>query len=171
MWLLIPLFIVAHVAFHIVCWLFVNWWAPLFADKDGWLPKWLSWVQTFDDTLDAGKRDGLYPNMSTYWARVFWLYRNTGYGFSYWVLGMRFQPELWDVKAYYVVPETGSFTFFAVGPCGAFNLHIVRGWLRLKIGWKAWNMWDEGVWCWQKHSWGPVWRIPFVFSISRANRK
>src|SRR5574341_1027779 len=35
-------------------WLFVNWWAALFANKEGWLPKWLTWFQTFDNSLDAG---------------------------------------------------------------------------------------------------------------------
>jgi hypothetical protein len=167
----IAIYTVLDILFTLFCIVFVNWWAPLFAGKDGWLPNWLAWVQTFDDTLDAGKRDGLYPKLSPYWARVFWLYRNSAYGFGYWALGMPFNRDEWAVITY--IPgdpynKRRGFTFYAVGPGGAFNWHVVRGPIRFKVGWKAWNLYDPDTHAWKMQPWGPEWRIPFVFSISKA---
>jgi len=166
MFILLPLFAVLSLSFQLFCMLCVNWWAPLFCDATGWLPNWLAWVQTFDDTLDAGKRDGLYPNSSVFWSRVFWLYRNSGYGFDYWALGTGFNSSQWTIKSMDLIPA--SFTFYAIGPRGTFNLDVVRGPIHLKLGWKAWNMYNQyshppG---WRPVAWGPQWRIPFVFSIS-----
>lgn len=161
------LYALLSTAFTLVCWALVNWWAPLFANDAGWLPNWLAWVQTFDDSLDAGQRDGIYPSsMPRYLARVFWLYRNTGYGFNYWALGVPFSPADWQVMEYDADPA--HFTFRAVGPNGWYNTHIVRHGIRLKFGWKAWNMWDPATARWRSASWGPVWRVPFTFSISKA---
>ncbi|MFD2271429.1 hypothetical protein ACFS07_13470 [Undibacterium arcticum] len=75
--------------------LLINWWAPLFASQDGWLPNWLAWVQTFDASLDAGGAQG------SYWGRVAWLNRNPAYGFSYWALGVPFNPSEWRVTAFF----------------------------------------------------------------------
>lgn len=153
--------------FMLFCMLFVNWWAPLFANAGGWLPNWLAWVQTFDDTLDAGQRDGKYsPNMPRYLARVMWLYRNPTYGFDYWVLGMAFSGDEWFVVEY--TDTEDKFKFYAVGPNGAFNYHAIIGPFRFKFGWKAWNMFDIKTLQWKKVPWGPQWRIPFVLSISLA---
>lgn len=160
-------FVALDLAFTLFCVLCVNWWAPLFASKEGWLPPWLKWVQTFDDTLDAGVRDGRYPpNTPRYWGRVMWLYRNTAYGFGYWALGMRFDQRDWRVRRF--DPAHERFTFYAIGPNGAFNLHVIRAGIRFKLGWKAWNMFDPQTNTWKTQSWGPEWRIPFVFSISKA---
>ena len=72
---------------------------PLFATKEQKLPKWLSWWDTPDNTLDGD--DGwknehlLFLNtkgdnldiVRIYLKRVCWLLRNTGYGFSHSVVG------------------------------------------------------------------------------------
>lgn len=155
--------------FHLFCLVCVNWWAPIFADRGGWLPNWLAWVQTFDDTLDAGLRDGIYSSkIPRYIGRVLWLYRNTGYGFNYWFLGVPFVPSTWRVVEFN--PDPNKFTFRALGPNGQFNTHIVRGPIRLKLGWKAMNMYDQTTGEWKTKPWGPVWRIPFTLSVSRARK-
>lgn len=140
--------------------LFVNWWAPLFCDKNGWLPTWLDWAQTFDNSLDSTVTG---PG---YWGRVKWLYRNPAYGFSYWVLGVPFNPEEWKVWVHTGSEETKDLYFYAVGPNGQFNEHYYRDGEHVKRGWKAWNMWDAEKKQWKTEPWGPQWRIPFVFSIS-----
>lgn len=64
----------------------------LFASKDGWLPKWLWWFQTPDNSLDG---DGGWKNehwqwrfslpsaLATYVGRVGWLFRNPAYGLEW----------------------------------------------------------------------------------------
>lgn len=156
----------------IVAAVFVNWWAPLFAAETTYsdrgllkmgykLPAWLSWFDTFDADLDQGVRDGTIRGTSTYWNRVKWLYRNCGYGFSYWVLGLEFAPTNWRVL------RADNTTFLAVAN-GYFSAHIVRMGIQLKLGWKVWNCYDRGAQQWNSVPWGPVWRVPFVFSVSRA---
>jgi len=143
--------------------LFVNWWAALFANKDGWLPNWLKWVQTFDNSLDAGVNDGMFEaSSSIWWNRTRWLYRNPGYGFSYWVLGTPFVPTNWKVIRY----ESEAGVFFAKSIDGYFNYRNGNNWVACKLGWKAWNMYDEITKSWELVPWGPEWRIPFVFTIS-----
>ncbi len=144
-----------------VC-ILVNWWAPLFANEQGYLPGWLAWVGTFDDTLDAGVRDkGWAPG---YWSRVRWLYRNPGYGFGYYALGVPFNPTDWTVVRY----TTEPLDFYATSISGDFCLHSVKGGWLLKIGAKAWNMYDTNAKTWKTAPWGPEWRVPTCFSISRA---
>jgi hypothetical protein len=170
-----PFFVVLDITVTIAACLFVNWWAPLLASKDGWLPNWMRWFQTFDNSLDAGWQiqgnygtyliDGTVPTgLTLYLYRVRWLYRNPAYGFSYWLLGVPFVPAAWKVVCF--MPGS-NLTFIARGPRGAFNVHAARlGW-RFKLGWKAWNYFDlfNG---WKSTPWGPEWRVPFVFSISRV---
>ncbi|MBO9538775.1 hypothetical protein [Herbaspirillum sp.] len=151
---------------------FVNWWAPLFAvqtryfdrgiERTGYkLPVWLAWFDTFDADLDQGVRDGTISGPSPYWNRVKWLYRNCGYGFSYWALGLEFMPKNWRVI------KADATTFIAMGN-GYFSLHIARFGIQVKFGWKVWNCYNRHTQQWDAAPWGPVWRVPFVFSISRA---
>lgn len=153
--------------------LLVNWWAPLVAvptaysdrgvSMKGWkLPWWLTWFDTFDADLDQGVRDGSISGRSPYWNRVKWLYRNPGYGFSYWALGAEFAPANWRVL------QADDAGFLAVGN-GLFSVHIkdFHG-IQLKFGWKAWNCYDGSTRSWQTQPWGPAWRLPFVVSISMA---
>lgn len=63
---------------------------PLFA-QDGWLPKWLFWFQTPDNSLDGDDgwktehwqwRYRLPSSLATYIGRVGWLLRNPAYGYG-----------------------------------------------------------------------------------------
>lgn len=78
--------------------------APLavpLASDDGWLPGWLSWLQTPDNSLDGDngwRTEHLLPlnrhgtpldPVRRYLKRVLWLYRNSMYGFAIDVLGAR----------------------------------------------------------------------------------
>lgn len=63
----------------------------LTASKDGWLPVWLNWFQTPDNSLDgdAGWKEEHWqwrfkfsPRLATYAGRVGWLLRNPAYGFD-----------------------------------------------------------------------------------------
>ncbi len=157
--------------------LLVNWWAPLFAKKRRYfnrgdplfgftLPAWLAWFDTFDGDLDTGAANGSITGSSTYWNRVKWLYRNNAYGWSYWVLGMPFVASDWRVVRY--EQSAAQITFIAVEPGGKFNINATRCGLHFKLGWKAWNNYDTVNDKWNDQPWGPAWRIPFVFSISRA---
>jgi hypothetical protein len=142
---------------------FVNWWAALFADETGWLPRWLTWAQTFDNSLDAGVQSGFFHKSSnTWWNRTRWLYRNPGCGFSYWVLGTTFVPPNWRVVTF----EGEAGKFYAESIDGYFNYRNRFGWFAVKLGWKAWNMYDERTASWELVPWGPQWKIPIVFSIS-----
>lgn len=73
--------------------------------NDGWLPKWLSWFQTPDNSLDGDsgwknehrlwrdKPDVETSRFKVYVNRVLWLYRNPMYGFDHDVLGATFSPD------------------------------------------------------------------------------
>lgn len=172
---LYPFLAIADLVFsNVLAVLFVNWWAPLFAvntvysdrgvGKVGY--KLPSWFDTFDADLDQGVRDGTIAGPSTYWNRVKWLNRNSAYGFSYWAIGTAFVAPSWRVLRYEETLE--RLTFIAVSSTGHFNIHATRLGLRFKLGWKAWNYFDSATGGWQTKPWGPVWRVPFVFSISLA---
>jgi hypothetical protein len=170
----IPYALLSFIAM-IVVFLFVNWWAPIFCDSEGWLPKWLKWVGTFDASLDTGWQqhkwdhqwlgkyfDGRYK----YLARVRWLYRNHNYGFDYYVLGIPFVAEDWKVVKF-EGPWMGKkrIVFFAIDGKGHFNYQAIWWFGRtLKFGWKAWNMYDNIN---DKFGgqWGPENRIPAVSSM------
>lgn len=177
--ILIFLFAILELLVTFFALVFVNWWAPLFAydgvvsdrgveTKGPRLPEWLAWFDTFDATLDAGLAPGA---KSTYWTRMKWLYRNSAYGFSYWVLGVKFDPALWTI-AEFVPDGTGDvLRFRAEGPSGQYNLNYQTDHWHIKIGWKAWNMYDHtGETWWMDKPWGPEMRIPFVFSISPVRK-
>lgn len=68
---------------------------PLFASNDGWLPKWLSWFQTPDASLDGDsgwRNTSKHPcvnKLPRYLRQVLWLWRNPSYGFNWTVLATR----------------------------------------------------------------------------------
>lgn len=144
-------------------WLFINWWIALLANKDGWLPKSLKWFQTFDNSLDAGVDSGFFRRSSSlWWNRTRWLYRNSAYGFAYYALGIPFIPKDWTVQRY----EGEAGVFYAKSTDGYFNYRGGRWNFAVKLGWKAWNMYDENTRTWETVPWGPEWRIPYVCSVS-----
>lgn len=166
-----PFGVAASLAITLFAMVFVNWWAPLFADSGGNLPRWLYWAQTFDATLDAGWQDGYIAatwgttGWRRYLARVYWLYRNPCYALDYFVLGLPFDPSKWRVLRN-VQTDTLSF-FLAIGP--AFNLEYAGRFGELKLGWKAWNYWNASAW--RTTPWGPSWRVPLCFTYTPFKRK
>jgi len=168
-----PILALCDFLVSLLSWFLIDWWAAVFADKAGWLPAKLKWFQTFDASLDAGWQDkytgykqptGL---VSRWWQRTKWLYRNSAYGFSYWVLGRPFDPALWTVIKYEQTAERD--VFYAKGPDGQFNYTYYGKWGSLKLGWKAWNYWKQDHW--SDKPWGPEWRVPLVFSYTPFRRK
>jgi len=87
--LMLPIFILATIATYVLVPFLV-----LF-QKDGWLPKWCWWFQTWDNSLDGdnGWQTEHRPWLSTPYAqlsgwqvwvcRFMWLWRNPAYGFAY----------------------------------------------------------------------------------------
>ena len=85
----LPLFILATIATYILAPVLV-----LFA-KDGWLPSWCWWFQTWDNSLDGdiGWQTEHRPWLDTPYSelnsvqlwvcRFMWLWRNPAYGFAY----------------------------------------------------------------------------------------
>lgn len=165
-----------------------NWIVVLFADERGWLPSWLSWYQTFDNTLDVewmitehcvpkfaeydyskhyiyhyeekhsdgsfiagytdfvseyGKSFTLYERFQRYVCRVCWLYRNSNYGFSYYVNGRETNADnlivLKDINTkndeQFIAYEKGSnlwnctwCLFYCKQYCKLFRLRMYLGW-------------------------------------------
>lgn len=151
-----------------------------FADSAGNLPRCLKWFQTFDASLDAGWKDGYFvfagrtssetvpTGLELWWLRTRWLYRNPGYGFSYWVLGQAFDRSAWRVTRNDIDASTGKTLWIARGPRGAFNINYLGRWGNAKLGWKAWNYWDGAAW--KTAPWGPVWRTPICFTYTPFKR-
>jgi hypothetical protein len=171
---LYPFAALNDLVFTLLCYLLFNWWAPLFADKDGNLPNALCWLQTFDASLDEGWQGGYFSYTGTptgfrlWWLRVRWLYRNPGYGYSYWVDGVAFDPKQWTVTHNQIDAVTGKTLWIARGPNGAFNINYLGKWGNAKIGWKAWNYWDGAAW--KTTPWGPAWRAPICFTYTPFKR-
>lgn len=179
---------------YLMCWPVLNWLTVLlftvdsdsdratpndFDPRSQTLPRWLSWITTFDAPLDAGWVDGYYgsryytyDNPPPWFKRKFWqirwLYRNTGYGFSYWALGAAFWPEDWSVEYTPATTDRGEI-FKATNKVDPtlFNYYEDP---KYKLGWKVWNYWDTETGTWKinadgsAYRWGPKARIPLCFS-------
>lgn len=140
---------------------------PMFADDKGWLPKWLWWFQTPDNSLDGDegyqKKPGRAPFMGVmggwkgYCNRVAWLWRNPLYGFDWEVLAFKVQEgykvEGWGTKRFPdgTVAIAGGLDidgwYFAklTNPDGSWcwQLYITQHWndkkcTKLNFGWKIW---------------------------------
>lgn len=148
--------------------------APLLAltaNTAGNLPSWLSWFQTFDNTLDAGwKIQGNFGSYLTtdvaptgitlWWYRVQWLWRNPGYTFDLIALGLVFDSSQWRVVV------NSATWWIAFGPRGAFCVKYLRtSGVGLKLGWKAWAYWQDGAWAPPSYSWGPGHRVPVCCTV------
>jgi hypothetical protein len=181
--------VVADVLITIIAVFFVNWWAPALSDSSGNLPRWLYWFQTFDATLDAGWQGGYFVASSLSWylrplalfyftgspgtaptglnlflLRVRWLYRNPAYGFDYFAFGLPFDPSRWRVLKYVNTPTLSLF--IAIGD--GFNIEYAGRLGELKLGWKAWNYWNNGQW--KTVPWGPEWIVPLCFTYTPFKR-
>lgn len=114
------LYVVVNILFDLFAYAF-SWAVPFFADKAGHVPAWLSWFTTHDHpSLDMGDEwnrekwpliynSGLPVWLKTYLYRVTWLYRNTGYGFAYDVLGAYVDPKTVAVKGDLWVTNIGPY--------------------------------------------------------------
>jgi len=134
--------------------------APLIvlaANEKGWLPSWLWWFQTPDNSLDAdysGKRfPGEQVGLNRWYSRFMWCYRNPCYGFAISILGTQTQPT--DELLITGDPLTGNHpsnfhpgwvrrTLMRDGKPIYFQLYIIKPWLfglyfRGNFGWKLWG--------------------------------
>ena len=131
---------------------------PFFADESGWLPSWLSWFQTPDNSLDGdrGHRER-WPKDGAFWTyvrRVAWLLRNCAYGFNIDVIGFKHQEG--DVKEVIGDEAVGDKTgvsgmcrwkVFRDGKLVCFQLYFVKHYqifghwkcVRVGCGWKIWS--------------------------------
>lgn len=170
--------------FDVVAKFLLNWIVAAFADVSGNLPRALKWFQTFDAPLDQGainRRDELIAGVGDTWAafnpnpvswfqryknRALWLFRNTGYGFDYYLLGVQWHPEEWRVVRFVNTPEL--VLFIAIGR--GFNIYAHGRYGMAKLGWKAWNLYQQDTGKWSA-AWGDGGRIPVTFSLSPFKRR
>ena len=117
---------------------------PLFADKYGWLPVWLWWFQTPDNSLDGdhGWKAEHCLGWPRYLKRVAWLIRNPAYGFEIEVCGAVIFPadtvNIWGnpriknrtdgVAGWYCCLVGDYWNFKAVLPMGSRCLQFEYGW-------------------------------------------
>lgn len=128
----------------------------LFATKEGWLPSWLNWFQTPDNSLDG---DGGWRSEHFLWLRwvyarrVLWLWRNPTYGFDVSVLGYKvpyaMMPEIIGdnlvsniplhegkvLRLYKECDKVSCFQFYLIKTYNFFGLRCIR----LHFGWKIWG--------------------------------
>lgn len=144
--------------------------AVFFADSAGWLPPWLSWYQTPDNSLDgdAPWREGRRPFANNtgwrrYVNRVAWLYRNSMYGYANSIVGfsksnpgnlfMNFPNPSGSGKPDDYDQNGGSplrWRIIHKGKMKAFQFYWIRRWgerrcIRVNIGWKLWD-WCNPKW-------------------------
>ena len=138
----------------------------LFADKDGWLPRWLWWFQTPDNSLDGDtgwrtQNMPYRPENGRYhrWVNRFhWLWRNKLYGFGDSALSVKrpYQCRVlaWGDKLTSDQPNGHSgcykIKWMDGNACKAFQIYYVRRYkhwpnqcIRIIIGWKLWTASDK----------------------------
>lgn len=144
--------------------------APLIAltaDANGNLPRYLKWFQTFDATLDEGRQPQYGFTGSDWWVRTRWLWRNPSYGFAYGPLSQPFFPANWRFWFHRSKAHPDNMLFLALGPRLAFDCHYRLGPFSAKLGWAAWNLFDEANLAWKTTPWGPLWRVPMKFTLDK----
>ena len=131
---------------------------PLFMQKNGYLPKWLSWFQTPDNPLDGDRgHKKRWPKNGIFWSyirRVAWLLRNPCYGFDETICGVLAKPtdlltEEGVTNASDVRGISGSCIrhLYRDGKHIAFHWYYVKHYkmfgykacIRISLGWKLWN--------------------------------
>lgn len=124
----------------------------LFADEEGWLPRWLSWFGTPDNPIDGDppfrELHAPFKGAVTGWKRwvnrTVWLYRNPAYGFDWSVLADRSEGQL-VIKG--TRPLGGDLShdgwyFARVG--NAWQLYVTHHWndthtTKINLGNKLWS--------------------------------
>lgn len=136
----------------------IAWLLPLFSNKEGWLPKWLSWFQTPDNSLNGDdgfksehrwfrKDSDVDTNrVKIYINQVLWLIRNPSYGFDIDVLGKKpsgtrrvfGDPEIQDQpqgkSGYLFITYDNVWMLYLVKQYGTSNKCF-----RFRAGWKLAN--------------------------------
>lgn len=149
-------------AMKILCLLFADIIA-LFADKSGWLPDWLSWFQTLDNSLDGdlnfkenaapytGSNVVQLSKYETWRNRSAWIRRNSAYGFKINVIGFHVDSAaIYKAHGNDLVSDrplsTGYVLRTRTNPNGSkcFQFYAVYKWhpkfcLRIMAGWKIWG--------------------------------
>ena len=133
--------------------------AVLFASEDGWLPRWLWWLQTPDNPLDGDggwqREHRPFPVEDTkakrWWNRTRWIYRNSMYGFAIYALGVTVHPgdriEVvgnMDVSNRPLTEGLVKRYLIRNGVRVAFQWYYVKAWsktrcIRINLGWKLWG--------------------------------
>lgn len=157
-----PFFVIASLGFTLLTYVLAPL-VALFVKPDGNLPAWLSWFQTFDATLFEGRQPQYGFTGSNWWVSTLWLWRNPAYTFDYMPLGVAWDKTQWSSS--YSVSTSGATTFWAKGPNGQFNYEYGGTLVQVKVGWKAWNLFDATTDKYRDGNWGPLPRIPFCFTI------
>lgn len=131
-----------------------------FASDDGWLPSWLWWFQTPDNSLDGDKgwktehaqwRFKLSPPLATFVGRVGWLWRNNLYGFSIDVMGAKVKSSdvlvvTGDTATSDNPAHSGSVTrkLYREGELVYFQWYFIyvygKRCVRVNLGWKLWGV-------------------------------
>lgn len=148
----------------------------LFASDAGWLPRWLWWFQTPDNSLDG---DGGWQRehrpflietkaWQRWWNRTRWLYRNSMYGFAIDVLGAKTRPgdrlviEGNPAVSNRPLVNGGVFrTLYRAGKPIYFQFYYIKAWsatrcVRINLGWKLWGFKEgESINCQLTHSPNP----------------
>jgi len=170
--------------------LVIGWILAAFCDEDGNLIYGRKLWQTFDASCDEGRNcrqrelaAGLGGDTWTafnafpltawedYKNRALWLFRNSCYGWSYYVFGIPWVKADWTIHTYEDTPER---TFFFATSGYAFNLYYHGRWGMYKLGWKAWNVHTvvAGIAIFTDNAgMGGLGRIPLVISANPFKRK
>jgi hypothetical protein len=132
----------------------------LFSNERGWLPSQLSWFQTPDNPLDGdtGWKTEHRPflvessKFKRYINRVFWLYRNSMYGFAIDVLGAKVLPtDTFEILGSPKVSNRPLYNGLVIrkitrdGSLKYFQIYYIKSWsptrcVRINIGWKLWGV-------------------------------
>lgn len=120
---------------------------PAFAIGKDHLPRWLSWFDTPDNTLDGDesfKTIHAFQGLQ-YINRVLWLWRNPSYNFDIKMLGMLISPDepLYKVGSLPLGGSIANTGWYYVKTTDAWQLYIVWTWWkytgRIDCGWKLWQ--------------------------------
>jgi hypothetical protein len=142
LWLVqLPLLIINYVFAPIII---------LFA-KNGHLPDWLKWFETYDNDLYGGNDWKLmHPNYKSYWCQVLWIWRNPIGTFSYVVAGVIPQGpfNITGDRQTTNTPNGHSGKVFVEGK-NCFLWYYIRQWgssdkcIRIALGWKLFYLLDD----------------------------
>lgn len=129
-----------------------------FVKDDGWLPDWLWPFQTPDNSCDGdeGHRKR-WPKDGTFWTwmrRCAWLFRNSAYGFNYYVTGVRYEdgdlhwhegdPSVGDTSGIsglcrWYLERDGELIGFQIYYVKHYRIFGTWKCVRFGMGWKLWG--------------------------------